>query len=278
MAVVPSSLQDIKSRNLYQALVAEFIGTFFLVFFGCGACNSSGGGVVGISLAFGLAVATMAWCIGHISGCHINTAVTFGFLVTRKISILRALLYMVVQVLGAITGAAVLDACVPDGLIASLGTSNPGWVDGVVVAGKPDAGQVFGIELLITFLLVFTVFATCDGLRGDHAGSAALSIGLSLVLAHLVAVPLTGSGMNPARVLGPAVISGMWDAHWAYWVGPLIGGALAAIIYDVVFAVNASVDKIKGCITMTYDDSNYTAAGMTEAADNQADMPLKEQI
>ncbi len=174
---------DFKSKKFYAALLAEFIGTLFLVLCACGSALAPSVGeykasVVQISLGFGFSVATMVWAIAHVSGGHINPAVSFGFLVTRKISFFRFLLYVLSQMLGAVVGAALLRGLTQDNH-ATLGTSQ---------LGNINAGQGFGIECMITFVLVFTVFACCDSGRSDLQGSIPLTIGGAITMCHLWAV------------------------------------------------------------------------------------------
>lgn len=286
-----SSLQDLKSRRFWVALVAEFLGTLLLVLVACGSCasfptnydaltNSTGGAIkpeyhpgdfVQISLAFGLSVATIVWSIAHVSGGHINPGVTIGFLVTRKISLVRAILYTAVQSVGAVLGAVILQQVSPKWVNDPLGTTLPGPGVGL--------GQAFTIELFITFVLVYTVFATCDGQRQGFNGSGPLAIGLSIAMCHLWAIPYTGSGMNPARAFGSALVSGklMPGIHWVYWAGPLLGGALAGILYDFLFATNATLEKLKGFFSSDYDDSHYDSRGRKPAADpNESGVRLKD--
>nr|CAX48992.1 water-specific aquaporin [Lumbricus rubellus] len=287
-----SSLQDLKTRRFWVALLAEFLGTLLLVLVACGSCagytttytyrNQTDGSevvktkplpsdFVQISLAFGLSVATIVWSIAHVSGGHINPGVTIGFLVTRKISLVRAILYTAVQSVGAVLGAVILKLVSPPGLNDALGTTSPG--NGVSI------GQAFTIELFITFVLVYTVFATCDGQRQGFKGSGPLAIGLSISMCHLWAIPYTGSGMNPARAFGSALVAGKLEPgiHWVYWAGPLLGGALAGILYDFLFATNATLDKLKGFFTSDYDDSQYDSRGRRSAADpNESGVRLKE--
>ena len=192
-----SSLSDLKQRGLWTAGLAELLGTMFLVIAGCGSCSNWGtkAPVLHIALAFGLSVATIVWWIGHKSGGHINPAVTIGFLVTRKISVVRALLYIAMQLIGALVGAGVLKALTPAGVNDGLCTPTP-------TGGSYPVGvaQAFGVELIVTFTLVFTVFAACDGRRGDLKGSAPLTIGLSLTMCHIWAVSTNtvrdGHGMS----------------------------------------------------------------------------------
>ena len=178
-----SNLDDLKSRKFYTALVAEFLGTLLLVLFACGSAEGIGRSNLHISLAFALSVASIVWGIANVSGGHINPAVTMGFLITRRISLVRALLYMVVQTIGAIVGAALLKALTPAGSTAindSLGTVGLG--NGV------NAGQGFGVEFLISFLFIFVIFSAVDSHRGDIGGSIPLTVGLALGMCHLWAV------------------------------------------------------------------------------------------
>jgi len=218
---------DLKKVDTYKALVAELVGTMVLVFVGCGSCTQTEAHparVVDIAFAFGIAVATMAQAVGHVSGCHINPAVTCGMLVARHISVVKALLYIIVQCLGGVVGAAILK-----------GVSPPGAWGDTQVNPSITSAQAFGIELVITFVLVLVVFGVCDDRRNDVKGSAPLAIGLSITACHLVAVPLTGASMNPARTFGPSVIFSSWANHWVYWAGPILGGLVAALLYTFVF-------------------------------------------
>jgi aquaporin related protein len=221
-----------KDRTVWKALLVEFLGTLILVFVGCGSCTGWGDGpptIVQISLAFGITVATVAQAIGHISGCHINPAVTVGLLVVGKIKPIKGALYIIFQCIGAIAGAAILKALLPEALQTPLGMTTP----------HPNIGvaQAFGVEFIITFVLVLTVFGVCDDLRTDVKGSAPLAIGLSITACHLAAIKFTGSSMNPARTFGPAVITGNFEEHWIYWMGPCAGGAAAALLYNNAFRV-----------------------------------------
>lgn len=222
-----------------KALVAELIGTMMLVLVGCGACTggdqpggedvSDQANIVRIALAFGITVATMAQTVGHVSGCHINPAITAGLVVGQKIGLVKAVLYVLVQCVGAILGAAILSAVLPSDVrgVSGLGITslNPNITE----------GQGFGIEFLITMILVLVVFGAAADANNDVRGSAPLAIGLSITTAHLFAVPFTGASMNPARSLGPSLVTNQFGSHWVYWAGPILGGVFAGLLYQLVF-------------------------------------------
>ena len=181
-----TSVDDLRSPRFWRAVVAEFVGTLFLVFIGCGSCLTWGPArsdkptMVQMSLSFGLSVATMVWCIGNCSGGHINPAVTAAMLVTRHVSVAKAILYVIFQCAGAIAGAALLLGVTPSEFQGNLGST--------LVNENLTPAQGFGVEFLITFVLVFTVFASVDSKRDDLGGSVPLTIGLSVTLCHLTAV------------------------------------------------------------------------------------------
>lgn len=216
-------------------MIAEYIGTAVIVLIGCGSCinwtsdtNPRGEAtMVQVAIGFGITVATMAQALGHVSGAHLNPAVTLGMLFVGRVSILRSFFYVCSQLIGGITGAALLRAVTPEVRHGALGGT--GLAEGVT----PLMG--LGVEVSITFILVLTVFAVCDGNRLDVQGSAPLAIGLSVTTCHVFAVRYTGASMNVARSFGPAVMSGMFDDHWVFWLGPILGGIIAAVVYENVF-------------------------------------------
>ncbi|ODN03846.1 Aquaporin AQPAe.a [Orchesella cincta] len=194
-----------------------------LFFIGCGSCISWGGNqpaasgwdkpsIVQIALCFGIAVATIAQALGHVSGAHLNPAVSIGLVAAGQCSILKAAFYIVAQCLGAIVGAAILQAVIP----SPIQKANPS-LGLTTLNAEVDILQGLFLEAIITFVLVLTVCAVCDDLRKDVKGSAPLAIGLSITVCHLMAIRATGSSMNPARTLGPATITNTWTNHWVYW-------------------------------------------------------------
>ena len=200
-------------------LVAEFIGTFALIFIGAGALAIDKGGLVGVALAHGLVIVTFAYAYGHISGTHINPAVTLGLLIAGEIRIAAAVGYWIVQFLGGILGAVVLKAVLPEA--GDLGVT--------ILEDGVTSTQGLIVEIVLTFFLVNTIFNTAvSGKAGNFAG---LAIGLTLVLCILMGGPLTRASLNPARTLGPAIVSGNYADIWLYFVGPAIGAVLAALLY-----------------------------------------------
>lgn len=218
--------------NAIGKCLAEGIGTFALIFIGAGSICAGqlpgvGSGLVGVALAHGLTIAVMASATGHISGGHLNPAVTFGALVTRRIAPALALGYVAAQLVGALVAAYILKRAFV-GTWALVGLGTPQLDNGV----GPFGG--FAIEAILTFFLVFVVFGTGMDARGPKIGG--LAIGGAVCLDILMGGPLTGAAMNPARALGPAMAGGVWENHWVYWAGPLLGGAMAGLVYDKVVA------------------------------------------
>ncbi|CAA9999441.1 unnamed protein product [Nesidiocoris tenuis] len=217
-----------------QALVAEFLGTMLLVVIGCGACVLNPGTLT-IALAFGFIIASAVQMVGHVSGAHINPAVTLGLLVCGRIGLIMALLYIPFQCAGAVAGAALLQYMVPSTMSADIGA--------VSIQQGLTEGQAFAIEAVITAILLLVVCSVTDPNRGNLANSAPLAIGLAIACSHIFAVPLTGSGMNPARSLGPAAMVGNWNNHWVYWIAPLVGAAAAGALYRLIFKAKKDEDS-----------------------------------
>jgi aquaporin Z len=215
-----------------RRVAAEFVGTFALVFVGVGSIVV-GGSLVGVALAHGLVIAVMASAVGHISGGHFNPAVTFGFVVARRMDLGLAAAYWVTQLLAAVAAALALRAAFPD----RLAGGGPIELDGGVPVLNDAVGAGSGIlvEAILTFFLVWVIFATAADPRGAFKSVAGLAIGLTITVDILAGGPLTGAAMNPARAFGPELVQGVWDDFWVYWVGPLLGGGAAAIAYELLY-------------------------------------------
>lgn len=225
--------------NLRQKVVAEFIGTFTLIFIGAGsicadailrAAGGSGVGILGIALAHGLAIGLMVCALGHVSGGHFNPAITAGFWVTRKLGTMDAIAYWIAQLLGGAAGAYLLL-----GLLPPVLRNGPVWLGIPMLA--PDFTRAHGmlLEGVMTFLLVFVVFATAADPRSGSQKIAGFAIGLTITMDILMGGPFTGAAMNPARSFGPALASHQWTNEGVYWAGPLLGGILAAWLYNSFF-------------------------------------------
>lgn len=220
--------------QLSKALLAEFIGTFALIFIGAGAGALGLGGLVGVALAHGLVVIGFAYAYGHISGTHINPAVTLGVLAAGKIDAGRAGAYMVVQVLGGIAGAFALCAAL-GGHETGLGATTLAQglaIGDVTIDVGPGAG--FMVEAILTFFLVNAVMNA--GISGKATNIAGIAIGLTLTFCILMGGPLTGASLNPARTLGPAIITGNFADLWVYLAGPATGALVAAFLYKGVLS------------------------------------------
>lgn len=211
-----------------RRLAAEAIGTFFLVLIGPGAAmvNAVSHGAIshaGISLAFAFVVTAMIFAVGHISGAHINPAVTIGFWSVRRFPARDVVPYVVAQCLGAIAASAISREVL--GAVGQMGATIPASALGL------SAGGAFVIEWLLSFALMFVIMAVATDERVAN-GFAAIAVGLTVGFCAIMGGPLTGASMNPARSLGPAVIGGCWDAHWLYWLAPITGMIAAAHCYE----------------------------------------------
>ena len=202
---------------------AEFIGTFVLVLFACGVagqiCDGSTSGLIGTALAFGLVIVAMAYSIGNVSGCHINPAVSIAMLVSKKISLKDVCGYIVAQFLGATAGAALLYAIVGDS--TKLG-ANGLFQDNIWLS--------FIIEVILTFVFVIAILGVTS--KSENGSVAGLVIGGALVLVHLLGISFTGTSVNPARTFGPALFAGTLSTYWVFLLAPLVGGILAALVYE----------------------------------------------
>jgi len=226
--------------SLTNKLGAEFIGTFWLVLGGCGSAvlaatfPDTGIGFAGVALAFGLTVLTMAYAIGHISGCHLNPAVSVGLLVGGRFPANELIPYIVAQVLGATAGAAMLYVIASGaaGFDVSAGFASNGF--GEHSPGGYSMMAALVTEVVMTFMFLIIILGATDDRA--PAGFAPIAIGLGLTLIHLVSIPVTNTSVNPARSTGPALFAGGWALSqlWLFWVAPIVGAALAGVVYKIV--------------------------------------------
>ncbi len=227
--------------SLSKRAIAEFFGTFWLVFGGCGsavlaaAFPQLGIGFVGVALAFGLTVLTMAFAIGHISGCHLNPAVSAGLVVGKRFPASELIPYVVAQVLGGIAGAGTLYVIASGkaGFSLSGGFASNGY--GAHSPGGYSLLSCLVAEVVLTFFFLMIIMGSTD--KRAPAGFAPIAIGLALTLIHLIGIPVTNLSVNPARSTGPAVFVGGWAISqlWLFWLAPIVGGALAGGVYNTVF-------------------------------------------
>src|SRR6202043_3424882 len=235
--------------DMSRRVVAEFFGTFWLTFGGCGSAVLAAGfpglgiGFLGVASAFGLTVLTMAYAVGHISGGHFNPAVTIGLWSAGRCASKHVIPYIIAQVIGAIVAAVVL------WLIAS---GKPGWVTGSFAAngfgdlspGKYGLGSCFLIEVVMTFFFLFVIIGTTS--KGAATGFAGIPIGLALTLIHLVSIPVTNTSVNPARSTGPALFAGgeYILQLWMFWLAPIVGAVIAGLLTRWMYEPEAIVDTI----------------------------------
>lgn len=223
-----------------KKLAAEFIGTFWLVLGGCGsavvaaAFPDVGIGLVGVSFAFGLTVLTMAYAIGHISGCHLNPAVTIGLWAGGRFKASEVLPYIITQVLGGIAGAGVLYLIASGnaGFDINAGMASNGYSEHSPGAYTLTSG--FVTEVVMTFMFLMIIMGSTD--ERAPKGFAPIAIGLGLTLIHLISIPVTNTSVNPARSTGPALFVGGWAISqlWLFWVAPIIGAVLAGFVYNFI--------------------------------------------
>ena len=228
-----------------KTFVAELIGTMTLVLFGCGSAVLAGGevGQLGIAFAFGLSIVAMAYGIGPISGCHINPAVSFGAFVAGRLPMKDMLTYWAAQFIGALIAAGILYLIAsgrPGYDLAVNGLGQNGWGEGYLGGYGLTAAFVF--EVVATFIFLVVILGSTS--KGAPAGFAGISIGMTLVMIHIVGIQVTGVSVNPARSTGPALFAGGWALSqlWLFWVAPILGGALAGVVYPLLFGKGKSTD------------------------------------
>uniref|UniRef100_A0A8C5QU51 Aquaporin-4 n=1 Tax=Leptobrachium leishanense TaxID=445787 RepID=A0A8C5QU51_9ANUR len=230
-----TAFKGIWTRQFWTAMAGEFLAVFLFLVVSLGSTaglNTPGPSDTHIAFCFGLSIAILIHCFGHICEAFLNPAVALAMICTRKITVARGIFYIIVQCLGAIAGAGVV----------ALITPHSNWPVGVTQEHVTIShGQALLVETIITFQLVFTIFASCDKKRTDIKVPIPLIIGLSVTIGHLFAIQYTGASMNPARSLGTSVVFNKWGNHWIYWIGPMMGGILAAFVYEYLFCPDPAV-------------------------------------
>jgi MIP family channel proteins len=223
--------------NAYKKYMAEFVGTFALVFIAAGSVcadfylRQSGGqglGLLGISIAFGVVVSAVIYATSYVSGSHVNPAVTISFWITKRMDPNTAIMYIISQIAGATVAGLALKTLFPDAAkTVYLGTC--------MLAPGVSIGRGILMEFIISFLLVFTIYGTLVDRRAP-AGFAGLAIGLVVLFGSMIGGTISGGAMNPVRVFGPAIASGQFTHHYVWWIGPILGGILGGFVYDKLFA------------------------------------------
>ena len=215
---------------LLERGTAEFVGTFTLIFVGAGAIIATAGqNLTAIGLAHGLAIAVMASAVGHISGGHFNPAVTLGFVVTKRIEPKLAATYWFAQFVAAMLAAFMLTWLLPQSQVDRVDLGVPALGPGI------SGGSGVAIEAILTFFLVWVIFATAADPRGAFAIISGLAIGLTITLDIYIGGPFTGAAMNPARAFGPEIVQNVWSNAWVWYVGPFVGGVVAALLYEYLY-------------------------------------------
>jgi len=249
-----NEMMEPMNRDFWRAVSAEFVAMFLFIFVGVGsaltnlgAVASADAGPLTVSLAHGMTIFVLIHCFGHISGAHINPAVTAGLMVARQVTPLRGACYIVAQVLSSIICSGIL--------MATMGLKGETMSGYHSLSGPDDNKYARGIitEVVLTFLLMLTVFATIDPTR-EKTGLGPLAIGMAVAVAHFIAVPITGCGINPARSLGPALFASAGEAKddlWVFLFSPFIGAILAAVLYPFWFAKENFVGGLKDSFANT---------------------------
>jgi aquaporin TIP len=221
------------SEDTLRRAVAEMVGAFTLTFIGVGAAAAAGvisdTSLIGVAIANGLAIGVMVSALGFISGGHFNPAVTFGFLLTRRIKPALAVVYWIAQLAGAALAALFVRQLLPRATTEAVSLGVPALGHGV------NASSGFLLEAILTFFLVFVIFGVAVDKRGPSGSIAGLAIGLTIAIDVLFGGPFTGAAMNPSRAFGPQLVGNHWANGWVWYAGPLLGGTVAALLYHYLF-------------------------------------------
>ncbi|XP_061074714.1 aquaporin-4-like [Conger conger] len=255
------------NKKSLRAITGEFLATLVFVLFSVGSTvrweeveeQQLPAARLLISICFGISFAVMVKCFSDISGAHLNPAVTLAMVLTRKFNIIKAFFYLLAQCLGATAASGILFVVTPESVRGHLGVT---WV-----SSRISVFQGFIMELLITFQMIFVVFATSDPKSKRLKSAAAVDIGISVTIGHLFAVPYTGASMNPARSLGPAIITGNWDDHWVYWLGPILGAVIAAVLHKYFLHPSLKKPAVDG--DRVSEKAREDAEGNLQAVDTE---------
>lgn len=266
--ILMAEYEDVRKPTFWRAILAEFIGVALLVMFAIASGMSDEkahpNGLVFVCLESGIFIAVIIGNLVHISGGHVNPAVSLGFAIAGDISWIRFILYTVAHIVGSIAGAAIIRVVAPANMYGNFGVIAPG-------PGVSDVHAMM-MELIITFFLMFSILAAVDSGRKDSIGSVPLHVGLAVCVNMFVAINISGAAMNPIRAFGPAVITGDWTSHWAYWIGPLGGAALGALAYDKVFSTRIATKGLyKFCLRRSSRDADRSSEHLSNTALNNDD-------
>ncbi|XP_067666130.1 aquaporin AQPAe.a-like [Haliotis asinina] len=242
-------VKELKSASFWRAVYAEFLGTLLLTFVGSASVLFDGNKIT-ISMTFGLAIMALIQMIGHVSGGHVNPAITVSFVVAQNISLIRGLLYIVAQCVGSIVGAYILKAVTPEQFQGYLGAAYVNTGFGITQF------QGAAVEFLLAFTLIMTVHATIDPNK-PNMGSHSLAIGLTVGMLHFSGISYTGASMNPAWSLGPAVAANFWKDHWVYWAGPILAGAVASLLYKWTINPYRDVPTMDEAVKTLLQDGSF---------------------
>jgi len=286
---------------LWRGGASEFFATMIFVFIGTGAVTAAQASLGNtqiqvppltlIAIAHGFAIMVLVYAVGEVSGGHINPAVTWACLITNKISFIRALIYVIAQLGGAVAGSALLRSILSDDLI------NLGMGCHHIDTSKITIAQGFGAEVIFTFIFIFIVFATAispfAGKMAPLSGGESeygpgkltpFAVGMTILILHCVGIPFTGASMNPARTFGPAIVHSCWDNHWVYWIGPLAGSTVAAFTAQIIFLSNpVAIAAMFRAQRTNQEGGSSQAPEVTESTNGQSvnlkedDIPLEDQ-
>mmetsp|Transcript_5019 Transcript_5019/g.6491 ORF Transcript_5019/g.6491 Transcript_5019/m.6491 type:complete len:298 (+) Transcript_5019:193-1086(+) len=257
----------------FKAVFAEYIAMTLFVYVGCGSVLQ--GNVLGVALAFGLSITSLAYSVGHISGGHMNPIVTIAFCIWGELDIVSGILYICAQLVGAITGSGILSVGLPAGSISNV--VNAVNEDNITVGGA------FMMEATLSFLLVFVVGQTAVSKKSQSGNFAPIAIGIAVFMAHIVMIPRTGCSINPARSFGPSVVSGRFEDMWLFFAAPITGGVVAALVLRFIFDIlvedeeSATSKANVGKRDLDHNHMTFSAVPTPTTLDNQSTSHVEDE-